>query len=169
MNKKPLTEKEKIKIANILERTEAGTLDFVSMMIEMHTMGVKATEDSSQYKFKWDYIKPQIKMVMYGERIVPRGEKYPYFSQFLMDKIWQFEDEVITPWFFKAFKVVSAAIDQMGLDWDSEYNHDFNSYTGHLTDQMIEVLDENDIPTFMFGMWKPEETENEEMEVEDAK
>jgi len=162
--KKELTQTEKIKIANILERTNAGSLDFITMMIEMNQLGIKPTEESTEYHFKWEYIKPQIKSVLYGERFSPEGEKYPLFSKFLMDKIWKFESEVISPWFIKAFKIVSKEIDNMELDWDSCYNHDFDKFTGFVCDQMIEILENNNIPTHMFGFMSEEDEDEEDVD-----
>lgn len=170
--KKPLTDSEKVKVAEILERTNAGSLDFLAMMIEMHTMGVRAKEKDNEYTYWWDYIRPQVEQSLYGKRIMP-AEPYPLYSKWLEDKIWQFADEVIKEWFLKVFKKVSQYLDDRNLEWDACYMHDFNNYTGYVVDELMETLDnKNGEGSYMFGlpreMWAMNMDEMEEMEVEDA-
>ena len=149
---KPLTDNEKVKIAEILERTNAAGLNFISMMVEMHTMGVQATEKDNNYTYWWEYVRPQVQQSLYGKRIEV-GSEYPLFSKWLEDKIWQFADEVIKEWFIKVFKKVSQHLDNQGLEWNICYNHDFNTYTGYVVDEIMEVLDdENGEGSHMFGL-----------------
>ena len=148
MREKKLTQNEQVKIAQILESTNASSMDFIGMMIDLHTLGI---DPKNHYWYWGECIKPQIKSVLYSDRT--DGTKYPKFSAYINERVERFAFDTIYPWFEKGYKRAYELLEnELPSAWDLEFRHGYEDFNGYLTDFLMEALDTEDYDAFGYGL-----------------
>jgi len=136
--KNTLTKNELQKLAVIFDNSTTSPFNLLSLMIEMHTLGIRAQETDNNWTYWHQYVKPQIDQALVVKTY--DGSKTPRYSAWLETKLNQFAQEIIQPWFIETFKVVSDKITTAGYDYDEDSCVDFRDYVGAIQDILIDDL-----------------------------